>query len=285
MLEVSRVEKMNWHFITFAFGEGFVKSANRLQKEADQSGFFNSTRIFSRTDLINDSEFWASCGDFLDNQRNGKGYGMWLWKPRIIMKTLSDLGVGDGILYMDAGCHLNLKSADSRFRMSEYLEIASSCNSLAFEVSNQAKELFFTHPQIFQDMNVPKRHQESPQIEASSLFLVNTIENQTFLTNWLYWMMRDDFKYLLNQDFLLKGKAYFGRYDQSIMSCLYKLASMEHLPNETYFHPHWSKHGKAFPIWHIRNRAGGRIMKSWISIQFESFVKRLFGFIKSKLGS
>lgn len=276
---------MKWHFITFASGEGFKRSGYRLLREAEDSKLFQSSRLFDESDLAKDEVFWAECGAFFQDSRHKQGYGFWLWKPKIILNAIKRIPLGDGVLYMDAGSHLNLNSKASWDKMSTYFEFARLHNSLAFEVGEQAKEVLFTHPQIFRDMDVPTQHQYSPQIEAGSLFLINTIENQTFLRNWLHWMTRNNFKYLLNQNFSLHNTAYFGRYDQSIMSCLYKIGNMAHLPNETYFHPHWSKHGKAFPIWHIRNRGGGRVMKTWISIQIEIFLKRLLSFVKSRFNT
>lgn len=55
-------------------------------------------------DLKQDPEFWPRHGKFIE--ANKRGYGYWLWKPYIIMKTLEIMNDGDILFYVDSGCEL-----------------------------------------------------------------------------------------------------------------------------------------------------------------------------------
>ncbi len=46
-----------------------------------------------------------------------RGFGYWCWKPQIIKQTLDRVEYGDGVLYLDIGCHLN---PGGRRRLEEY---------------------------------------------------------------------------------------------------------------------------------------------------------------------
>jgi hypothetical protein len=270
---------MNWHLITFASGVGFKESANRLLREANKSKMFETCVIFDESDLKHDIEFWKQYGAFFEEVNHARGYGRWFWKPKIILDALMKMPAGDGLLYLDAGSHLNLRNKRARTRLCHYFELAVSNSSLAFEVGKDANEFLFTHPQVIQDMGLSLLQQSSPQIEAGAIFLINNSDSREFLEIWQFWMSKDDFKYLLAQEFILENQARIGRDDQSIMSCVYKIRGMHYIRNETYFYPHWRTHGKHYPIWHTRERAGKRIAKTKVSILLRSYVNRARGLI------
>lgn len=52
--------------------------------------------------------FWVKNAEFMMSNR--RGYDFWLWKPYVILSTLQDSEPNDVIIYMDAGCTLNLNS-------------------------------------------------------------------------------------------------------------------------------------------------------------------------------
>lgn len=49
-----------------------------------------------------------------------RGFGYWSWKPWSIHHVLQDMQEGDRLLYLDAGCHININGA-KRFR--EYVDM------------------------------------------------------------------------------------------------------------------------------------------------------------------
>ena len=266
---------MNWHLVTFASGVGFKKSANRLLLEAKKSKMFETCVLFDESDLKNDIGFWKQYGSFFEDVNHARGYGLWFWKPKIILDALMNMPAGDGLLYLDAGSHLNLLNKKARTRLYHYFELAASNSSLAFEVGKDANEFLFTHPQVLQDIGLSRLQQSSPQIEAGAIFLINNSDSRKFLEIWQFWMNKDNFKYLLTQEFVLENQVRMGRDDQSIMSCVYKIRGMHYTGNESYFYPHWRRHGKHYPIWHTRERSGKRIAKTKLSILQRSYVNRV----------
>ena len=49
-----------------------------------------------------------------------KGFGYWCWKPDIILNILNKINNDDCLLYLDAGCHLNI---NGKKRLPKNIEI------------------------------------------------------------------------------------------------------------------------------------------------------------------
>lgn len=68
-----------------------------------------------------------------------RGFGYWSWKPEVILAALDKMHLGDCLLYVDAGCHLNIRG---RKRLLEYFEIVKKQETgmVAFQANppNQA---------------------------------------------------------------------------------------------------------------------------------------------------
>lgn len=97
------------HFITFGAGnQNFIDAGNRLLRQANSTGKFDSVRFYTDSDLRIDDEFWPKHSEFII--KNPKGFGYWLWKPYLIKKTMDSLVDGDILLYLDCGCEI-----DNRF--------------------------------------------------------------------------------------------------------------------------------------------------------------------------
>lgn len=55
-------------------------------------------------------------------------YGLFIWKPYIILKTLENMNENDIMVYSDAGMHLNVKGKNKFY---EYLEnMKKNCKDL-----------------------------------------------------------------------------------------------------------------------------------------------------------
>ena len=99
-----------YYFLTFGAGNSYIDAVQRLARQADEFKLFTEIFCMTESDLKEDLEFWGKHGEFMMNNR--KGYGYYIWKPYIISKTLSKLEKDDILLYLDAGCELNLKYKD-----------------------------------------------------------------------------------------------------------------------------------------------------------------------------
>lgn len=114
------------HFLTFA-NTSYMKPTRIL--EEIEPFMFDSVRALTEHDI---PEFIEKHKQFFDE--NQRGFGCWLWKPRIILDRLLDMEDNELLVYCDAGMHMNSKGIP---RYCEYLELANSPNThiLAFSAN------------------------------------------------------------------------------------------------------------------------------------------------------
>ncbi len=93
-----------------AFGgptENFHWAINRICTETEQLKVFDKIIGYTEKDLMNDTDFWEKHGNFITN--NARGYGFWLWKSYLTLKTMSEMNDNDILVYADAGCWMQYK--------------------------------------------------------------------------------------------------------------------------------------------------------------------------------
>ena len=100
----------------------FVDALDRLSLQIKKISFFDKDFLFTEKDL--DENFKNEFKDVL--VEGVKGYGYWVWKPYLIKKVLDELNIGDTLLYVDAGCHINYKG---KKRIGKYFELLKTSNS------------------------------------------------------------------------------------------------------------------------------------------------------------
>ena len=92
------------------------RSIKRLFKQAKKFDFFDNYFLLNENDIS-----LGFRNKFKDKLIFGsKGYGYWCWKPDIILNILNKINNDDCLLYLDAGCHLNI---NGKKRLQEYFEI------------------------------------------------------------------------------------------------------------------------------------------------------------------
>ena len=112
---------MSKHFITFGGGTFSPKGeweavAKRLGQEAMNTQLFDEVVAYTEEDLKSDKNFWSSHSEFIE--KNKRGYGYWLWKPYLIGKTMRGMKEGDVLLYLDAGCEIDVGNESKK----QYME-------------------------------------------------------------------------------------------------------------------------------------------------------------------
>lgn len=99
------------HLITFGAGTAnFIEAGCRLLGQADATGLFEKTTLYTDADLKADDNFWPRHGAFIE--QNKRGYGYWLWKPFLVKREMDQLQDGDKLVYLDAGCEIDLRKKD-----------------------------------------------------------------------------------------------------------------------------------------------------------------------------
>ena len=252
----------NWHLVLFAEGSYDLRAAGRrLKRQAEESGLFSTITLDNKRTLIkNHSDFYFTFKDFIS--KNPKGYGKWIWKPYLILFKLAQIEKGDGVLYLDAGCYLNLMDSKARIRMYEYLDLARMHGSLAMQVhgdgypNSDLSDNFHSKLFLQDKLSVDEVFYRSNQIVAGIVFFMNEPRNHSFVQEWLD-ILTNNHCEILNDSYYEEkclDTKYF-RWDQSVFSLLYKSNMKYTIRDETYFHPDWSV-GSQFPIWAMRWKLG-----------------------------
>jgi hypothetical protein len=256
------------HFLTFAAGNTAIRMAGRrLSREAIKSDIFESVICETENSLKRDSNFWDIHSAFITSSQNTRGWGKWLWKPYIIMKHLERIPENSLLLYLDAGCHLNLSQENSRERFYEYCSIAAKDGALAMQLVNGQFELkefddlseeSWCPQDILSYLRVPDSLRKTPQIQAGILLFRNDYKSKEFINNWFDLAILNNYAFLQDYPRSSLGNVNFRghRYDQSIFSPLYKLSKLPTIADETWFQPNWKIQGASFPIWAMRNKSG-----------------------------
>lgn len=240
------------HFITYGNNK-YESQKNALLQSAKESGWFDTAIAYGPSDL--DDNFTTKFKDILEENKGG---GYWIWKPYIISKELNKINDNDILIYLDAGCDLNLYG---KKRFQEYIEIVNKSKTgiLSFELyngfgseeplleKNWTNEFLFEYFKVNTDSNI----HNTPQLVGGILIMRKCKNVMEIFTDCLN-VIND------RPDFFKNCK----RHDQSILSVIRKIRGTELLPDETYFkestkiHPlGWNDpFSKHFPFHAKRNR-------------------------------
>lgn len=251
------------HLITFGGGNfAYRRSARRIALQAEASGIFETiTKVTDKSFRIYCSHAWDKHQEFMVNSK--KGFGYWLWKPTIILKRLSEIPSGDILLYLDAGCELNLLSKEPRDRLAWYFKLVTQHGSLAMQLNDVPEiglyptENRFSKDSLIQAMKPSAENLSENQLMATVMLFTNNDVNQEFLKRWGGVAVSQNYS-LLTDDLRPDQNAGFvgHRHDQSIFSILYKESGMFYIRDETNWKPDWMGEGSIYPIWAMRNRTG-----------------------------
>ena len=245
------------HLCVFGGGPGYGRSAKRLVKQAKKSGLFSSCRYIMDFDLASLlPETLTHIRQIQSIQKNNLGFGLWFWKPDVILEAMSQTRENEITLYMDAGCSLNLKTDSSIERLNGYAQNALHNGLFAMQLwdgefgQKDLSDNYWGFSELNNLLQVDSDALKSNQIQAGIMFIKNCDSSRQLIQNWKDIMILDNYKYLVGP----KDKKY--RYDQSIFSLIYKKTGLPTIPDESYFYPYWEADGRNFPIWATRINDG-----------------------------
>ena len=221
------------HLLSFASSR--MGSLRRLRREAAAMGCFDSTTLLSASDLGPD--YWETCGDFVRTHPR-RGYGFWTWKPYIIYKRLAELPAGEVLLYVDAGCSLNV---EGERRLHDYIQQAISHPSGWFVFQAVGALGPYTKRSLLKVHNMDQAEvRQLPMLQAGCQFIVASRNNVDFARQWFESMLdrsliddsaaKDEYS-----DFIAH------RHDQSVFSLLAHRRGLGYAKNETEWSPSWGQ--------------------------------------------
>ncbi len=163
------------YFATFA-NTNFM-STNRIIKQIEEFEMFDKIISWNETMI---SDFIQKHYNFI---MNSVKFGMFIWKPYIILKTLEMMNENDILVYCDAGMHAN-KNGLPRFK--EYLEyLKQDKDILVFTTTNnyiaqdyiKADAVMHYNPDFFGKTDIA--------IYAGIMILKKTDISVKFIKDWL----------------------------------------------------------------------------------------------------
>jgi hypothetical protein len=216
--------------IFMSFGnQNFINSINRIKNEAESFNIFDNIVTYNDEKLKTKfPEFWSTHGNFINN--NSRGYGYWIWKSYLVLKTLETMNKNDILVYADAGCELNNNGIN---RLKEYFEIVKNSNYgiLSFELTYPEKQ--WTKMDLFNELDMnTSEHLNNKQLMATSFILKKCNHTMKLVSEWYkysssYHLIDDSQSIVKNDDTF-----YEHRHDQSIFSLIRKKYGTEIMFNE-----------------------------------------------------
>jgi hypothetical protein len=191
----------------------FSLSRYRLESEARSTGWFKDVFNYTSDDLLS-----------YNRPFNGPGAGWWWWKSVVCQIALNNIKKNDILLYLDAGCSINVKGKN---RFWEYVEL---CNSgpgfVGFGgIGNDFPiEKIYTKRDLLLHLECDSpTYTETTQLGGGLFFVKNNEFGNSLINQWVELSKNEHF---LNGDISLNSEYnefVDHRNDQSVLSLLIKL--------------------------------------------------------------
>jgi hypothetical protein len=210
-------------FLTFA-NELFYGALERIEKQAMDSQLFDQINIYKDTDLPSFTEFWETHRDFIIKNQH-RGYGYWIWKPFLIMKTLEEMNENDILIYADSGCEIN---PYGKLLMDTYIQLVNlhSSGVLSFRIDNYFWNKYNPSEKNYTKMDLLRHLECESLLETQQLHTISIIRkceySQFMVKLWYttccqYHLIDDSPSILPNHPEFLEH-----RHDQSVWSLIRK---------------------------------------------------------------
>jgi len=299
---------MKKYFLSFADSR-LHRSLDRILHQANKMAFFDECYGLNEKNLP--KKFISQFKDQLIP--GSRGYGYWSWKPEIIKEIIDKIDVGDGLIYVDAGCHLNLHG---RNRLKEYFDILETTESgiVAFQANKPSPEnstLIYDGRKLFDQPNYQwikgdlfdyfrargKKEYTHSQAIGAGIFLIRKCNKSLKIIDEWRQIIRNDFKLIDDTPSVSKNFDGFieHRHDQAIFTllcikykvktlCSYELWMPKKFSLTSRFKPDW-KILKNFPIHAKRDRDFGfkenfKINFFFYTRKFQRVIKILSAYLK-----
>ena len=206
------------HVFFVTFGDTSLhKTLTRIYNEAIAMNLFDGIFVYDETKL--DPQYFARHKEWFQHFK--RGYGLWIWKPQVILQTMKQVPENSIILYTDTGCTLNAKAHG---RLVEYINsvISHPTQRLIFQSRFYTEEQYTTQYVLERMQFTAPEQRHSKMCYAGVTMFAKTRQNIELLQRWDNIMHITD---MLQGGRRLKPcspRFVDHRQDQSILSILMK---------------------------------------------------------------
>lgn len=260
--------------LTYFGDNNFSLGKNRIRRQAENFGVFESILEFGESDL-EDNLFWKTYAKPMMAPRTGmpgRYYGYYACKPYFISKALESIPENEVLLYVDSGCELNKNGLE---KLQQYYEETVETEGVFFTLDLPEAQWtkMDTYRHIIGDND---DYLMTRQIISGIFFLKNTPMIRELVQKWIDICVEDGGKYLDDSPSSSPNDSIFieNRHDQSIWSLLLKqkaethdftfheddtyetiwnAAGMSGVPVGHQQAKVWNTYGREYPIWATRN--------------------------------
>lgn len=215
--EMNNLDDKEIFVLSFADSR-LASSLSRLRKQIEKFNLFSEYYLYDEKSL--DDSFKEIYKEHLI--LGSRGFGYWVWKPYLILKTLKQIPDDSYLLYIDVGCHLN---SEGKKRFMQYIQMLakSEIGILAMELNCVDRE--WTKGDLFDLLGVLNNKDFThTQMRAAGVLLVrNNKLSRMFMSKWLN-VYEQGWHYVDDTDSVIPNLEGFRehRHDQSIFSILSK---------------------------------------------------------------
>ena len=134
------------HLLTFS-STGYTLP-ERFIRQAHQSEFFGSVSLYSNKQI----EHLLKTRPLFFKVWKKRGFGFWIWKPRIILQRLMEIPKNDYLIYLDQGFHIQGSGVHRLEKYLNDLEIHRSWIGV-FSAGENYRPEFFVRKQVVNSYN------------------------------------------------------------------------------------------------------------------------------------
>lgn len=206
-----------FYFLTFGAGsQDYLDALGRISRQAEDLQIFDKVIGLNDKDLKDDGPFWEKHGHFIETHR--RGYGHWIWKPYIILKTLLSMNDGDLLMYLDSGCELDF---NHKGELDKYLEHVNR-NGIWATFTHLSNDIRYTKRDLSILFDLPNEVLELGHVQAGVLILKKDQRILDLVSEWYsvcesYSLINDDPSIIENFPSFIDH-----RHDQSIFNMVLK---------------------------------------------------------------
>ena len=166
---------MHKYFLTFANAN--YMNTDRVANQAKELNVFNYIIQMNETHI---PEYIEKHSKFIKS--NSPGYGRWIWKPKIILDTLSSMTDDDILVYSDAGMYININGKD---RLLEYFDKLQTKDVVVFSTNYEYKARSFVKNDAIMSY-YPEFHDFNNNACYAGLIIIKKTQHSlALISDWL----------------------------------------------------------------------------------------------------